>query len=73
MVMFRLKRRGEFVEFQHGFEIADAASRQRADGASAQGVDADALGAQIVCQIFDRAFQGCLRNAHDIIVGHDPL
>ncbi len=54
-------------------QIADAASGQRFDRASRDGVDPDILLAQIVSKITYRAFQRGFGYAHHVVAGHNPL
>src|SRR5690606_32888872 len=49
-----LERRGLGVDIEQLAEAADAGSRQGADGAGGNAIDADAVGAQIVGHVADR-------------------
>src|SRR5476651_292484 len=68
-----LERRIELVPLQDEREIADAGRRQRLDRTGRDGVDANALVAEIGREIAHARLEGCLGHAHDVVMRHHTL
>src|SRR5690348_8284600 len=68
-----LQRCVVLVPLQYVAEVADAARRERLDGARRNRVDTDVAAAEIDREITYRRFERGLGDAHHVVVGHHPL